>query len=256
MSRIAGKLALVTGASSGIGAACARRFAAEGADLALWARRGERLTALAAELTRAHAVRVHTAVVDVRDRDAVNRAAAALVEARVPDVLVNSAGLASGLSRVQDGDPDDWDRMIDTNVKGLLSVTRAILPHLIARGRGHIVNLGSTAGHQTYPMGNVYNATKFGVRALTEAINLDVAGTPIRVSSVDPGFVETEFSEVRFHGDREKAKAVYRGFTPLTADDVADVIAYVVNLPPHVNLLDCVVVPTAQRNVYVVDRAP
>jgi len=254
MSRIAGKLALVTGASSGIGEACAKRFAADGAHLALWARRGERLSALAAELSRAHRVTVRTAVVDVRDRDAVNRAAAALVADAVPEVLINSAGLASGMSRLQDGDPDDWDRMIDTNVKGLLSVTRAILPHMIARGRGHVVNLGSTAGHQTYPMGNVYNATKFGVRALTEAINLDVAGTPIRVSSVDPGFVETEFSEVRFHGDREKAKAVYRGFTPLSAADVADVIAYVVNLPPHVNLLDCVVVPTAQRNVYVVDR--
>jgi 3-hydroxy acid dehydrogenase / malonic semialdehyde reductase len=254
MGRIAGKLALITGASSGIGAACARRFAAEGAHLALWARRGDRLAALAAELEAAHPVRVGTAVVDVRDRDAVNRAAAALVATAVPDILINSAGLASGLSRVQEGDPDDWDRMIDTNVKGLLSVTRAILPHMIARGRGHVVNLGSTAGHQTYPMGNVYNATKFGVRALTEGMNLDVAGTPVRVSSVDPGFVETEFSEVRFHGDREKAKAVYRGFTALTADDVADVIAYVVNLPAHVNILDCVVVPTAQRNVYVVDR--
>jgi 3-hydroxy acid dehydrogenase/malonic semialdehyde reductase len=257
VSRIAGKLILITGASSGIGEACARRFAAEGARLVLWARRADRLERLAAELPRHGAGPYRLAAVDVRDRAAVNRAAAALVAAgHVPDVLINNAGLASGLTKVQEGDPDDWDRMIDTNVTGLLNVTRAILPHMVTRRRGHIVNLGSTAGHMTYPMGNVYNATKFAVRALTEGMNLDVAGTPIRVSAVDPGFVETEFSEVRFHGDKERAKAVYQGFTPLSADDVADAIAYIVNLPEHVNILDLVIVPTAQRNVYVVDREP
>ena len=256
MSRITGKLILVTGASSGIGEACARRFAAEGANLVLWARRADRLERVAAELGTAYRVSLSVAVVDVRDRPAVNRAADALVRAdRVPDVLINNAGLASGMAKIQDGDPEDWDRMIDTNVKGLLNVTRAILPHMVARRRGHVVNIGSTAGHMTYPMGNVYNATKFGVRALTEGMNLDVAGTPIRVSAVDPGFVETEFSEVRFHGDAERAKAVYQGFTPLRADDVADAIAYVLNLPEHVNILDLVILPTAQRNVYVVDRA-
>jgi 3-hydroxy acid dehydrogenase / malonic semialdehyde reductase len=255
VNRIKGKLALITGASSGIGAACARRFAAEGASLVLWARRADRLEALAAELASVHRVSLSVGVVDVRDREAVNRAAEALVRAgRIPDVLINNAGLASGLAKLQEGDPEDWDRMIDTNLKGLLNVTRAILPHMVARRRGHIINLGSTAGHQTYPMGNVYNATKFGVRALTEGMNLDVAGTPIRVSAVDPGFVETEFSEVRFHGDKERARAVYRGFKPLTADDVADAITYVVNLPEHVNILDLVIMPTAQRNIYVVDR--
>ena len=255
MNRIKGKLILVTGASSGIGEACARRFATEGARLALWARRRARLESLARTLETQHRVVPQLAEVDVRDRAAVTRAAEALVAAgQVPDVLINNAGLASGLSKVHEGDPEDWDRMIDTNLKGLLNVTRAILPHMVARRRGHVVNIGSTAGHQTYPMGNVYNATKFGVRALTEGMNLDVAGTPIRVSEVDPGFVETEFSEVRFHGDRERAKAVYQGFQPLTADDVADTIAYVVNLPEHVNILDLVIVPTAQRNVYVVDR--
>jgi 3-hydroxy acid dehydrogenase/malonic semialdehyde reductase len=255
MNRIKGKLILITGASSGIGEACARRFAAEGASLALWARRRDRLDRLAADVRERHGVAVRLAQVDVRDRAAVERAAADLVAGgQAPDVLLNNAGLASGLSKLQDGDPADWDRMIDTNLKGLLHVTRAILPHMIARRRGHVVNIGSTAGHQTYPMGNVYNATKFGVRALTEGMNLDVAGTPIRVSSVDPGFVETEFSEVRFHGDRDRAKQVYRGFTPLRADDVADTIAYVVNLPEHVNILDLIIVPTAQRNIYVVDR--
>ncbi|HEY6156860.1 MAG TPA: SDR family NAD(P)-dependent oxidoreductase [Gemmatimonadales bacterium] len=257
MNRIKGKLILVTGASSGIGEACARRFAAEGAQLALWARRRARLEALARALEQQHRVAPQLAEVDVRDRTAVSQAAEALVAAgHVPDVLINNAGLASGLSKIHEGDPEDWDRMIDTNLKGLLNVTRALLPHMVARRRGHVVNIGSTAGHQTYPMGNVYNATKFGVRALTEGMNLDVAGTPIRVSAVDPGFVETEFSEVRFHGDRERAKAVYQGFQPLTADDVADTIAYIVNLPEHVNILDLILVPTAQRNVYVVDRSP
>lgn len=255
MNRIAGKRILVTGASSGIGEACARRFGAAGANLVLWARRLDRLQQLAVELGGQKGVAVELALVDVRDRAAVNRAAETLVaRGDVPDVLINNAGLASGLAKVQDGDPEDWDRMIDTNLKGVLNVTRAILPPMIARRRGHIVNIGSTAGHMTYPMGNVYNATKFGVRALTEGMNLDVAGTPIRVSAVDPGFVETEFSEVRFHGDRARAKSVYQGFKPLSAADVADTIAYVVNLPEHVNILDLIIVPTAQRNMYVIDR--
>ncbi|MGH7701143.1 MAG: SDR family NAD(P)-dependent oxidoreductase [Gemmatimonadales bacterium] len=255
MNRIRGKRALVTGASSGIGTACARRFAAEGAALVLWARRLERLEALAGDLRRAHGVEVRVAPVDVRDRAAVTRATEALVSrGQVPDVLINNAGLAAGLAKVHEGDPDDWDRMIDTNVTGLLNVTRAILPHMVARNSGHVVNLGSIAGHWTYPMGNVYNATKFAVRALTEGMNLDLAGTDVRISSVDPGLVETEFSEVRFHGDKERAKQTYRSLTALSADDIADIVAYVVNLPPHVNVLDVVVMPTAQRGVSVVHR--
>jgi serine 3-dehydrogenase len=263
MSRIAGKLAFVTGASSGIGAACARRFAAQGARLVLWARRVDRLEKLAAELRQQHQVPVSVAQVDVRDRAAVFEAAGRLVGdggrgtgEGVPDILLNNAGLASGLSKLQEGDFEDWDKMIDTNIKGVLNVSRALLPHMVARGTGHVVNIGSTAGHMVYPGGNVYNATKYALRALNEGMNLDVAGTAIRVSSVDPGFVETEFSEVRFHGDKAQAKAVYRGFTPLSADDVADAICFVVNLPPHVNVLDLVMMPTAQRNIYVVDRAP
>lgn len=255
MNRIQGKLALVTGASAGIGEACARRFAAEGADLALWARREDRLRGLAEELTREHGVAVHTDRVDVRDRDGVRRAATSLLEtAGPPAILVNNAGLASGFDAVQSGDFEDWDRMIDTNVKGLLNVTRLLLPAMIEAGRGHVINLGSTAGHQVYPKGNVYNATKYAVTALTEAINLDLAGTPLRCSSVDPGFVETEFSAVRFHGDRERAAGVYEGFRPLSGDDVADTIAYIANLPAHVNILRMVLMPTAQRNAYIVDR--
>ncbi len=252
MSRLRGKTVLVTGASSGIGRACARRFAAEGARVVAWARREDRLRELADELGGAG---VAIAGVDVRDRDAVFEAAEALVaEQGVPDLLLNNAGLAAGLDPIQEGDPEDWDRMIDTNLKGLLNVTRALLPRMIAQGRGHVINIGSTAGHLTYPKGNVYCATKFGVKALTEGMSLDLAGTPIRVSSVDPGMVETEFSEVRFHGDRERAAGVYRGFQPLTPDDVADVIAYIAGTPEHVNILDVVMYPTAQRNVYVIAK--
>jgi len=255
MNRIEGKLALVTGASSGIGEACARRLAAEGADVALWARREDRLERLADELAREHGVATHVARVDVRDRDAVAAAVSALLDAAgPPNIVVNNAGLAAGFDSIQEGSFDDWDRMLDTNVKGLLNVTRLLLPPMIEADRGHIINIGSTAGHQVYPKGNVYNASKFAVTALTEAINLDVSGTRLRVSSVDPGFVETEFSVVRFHGDEARADGVYDGFQPLTGDDVADAVAYVANLPAHVNILRMVLLPSAQRNVYVLDR--
>ncbi len=249
------RLVLITGASAGIGAACARKFAADGARLVLWARRAERLRELADRLEDQHGVPILTARVDVRDRTEVGRTACELLgEEGAPDLLLNNAGLAAGLSTVQEGDFEDWDRMIDTNLKGLLNVCRALLPAMVARGTGHVINIGSTAGHQVYPKGNVYNATKFAVRALTEGMNLDVAGTDVRVSSVDPGFVETEFSVVRFHGDEERAAGVYRGFEPLAAEDVADVVHFVATRPPHVNVHDVVLLPTAQRNVYVLDR--
>jgi serine 3-dehydrogenase len=255
MNRIAGKRILITGASSGIGEACARRFAADGARLILWARRLDRLTRLADELERARHGHVHVAQVDVRDRGAILASASSVLEAgHVPDVLINNAGLASGFDKLQDGNVEDWDAMIDTNIKGLLYVTRAFLPAMIERDRGHIVNLASTAAHLTYPRGNVYAATKAAVRSLTDGINLDVAGTSIRVSTVEPGYVETEFAVVRFAGDEARAKKVYEGFRPLSAEDVADVIAYIVNLPDHVNVFDVILMPTAQRNVYVVDR--
>lgn len=255
MNRIEGKRILVTGASAGIGAACARKLAAEGAELILWARRLDRLAKQADALEAEYGRSVHVARVDVRHRDSVHEAAAPLIDAdAIPDVIINNAGLASGFTLFQDSDPEDWDRMIDTNIKGLLATTRVFLPHMIRMGRGQVINIGSTAGHLTYPRGNVYAATKYAVRALTEGLNLDVAGTPVRVSSVDPGYVETEFSYVRFAGDAERAAKVYEGFRPLSGDDVAEAVAFVVNTPAHVNILDLVVVPTAQRNVYVVDR--
>ena len=256
MSHIQGRLALITGASSGIGLSCARRFAEDGANLVLWARREDRLDRTAEELRGEYGVTVRVAAVDVRDRAAVNRAAEALEkDGLVPDILLNNAGLAAGLAKVHEGDPDDWDRMIDTNLKGLLNVTRAILPLMVKRNAGHVINIGSTAGHQVYPSGNVYNATKYGVKALSEGMNLDVAGTRIRVSSVDPGHVRTEFAEVRFHGDRVRAGKLYEGFQPLSPDDVADAVAYIVNLPPHVNIVDLIIVPAAQRSVHVIDRS-
>ncbi|MDH3215643.1 MAG: SDR family NAD(P)-dependent oxidoreductase [Candidatus Krumholzibacteria bacterium] len=253
MNRVENKLVLVTGASSGIGEACAKRFAACGASLILVARREERLLRLQQVLASETDVSVHAHRVDVRDRESVEGLAAQLEKTElVPDILVNNAGLSRGLCKFQEGEFVDWDEMIDTNVKGLLNVSRCIVPMMLTRNSGHIVNVGSIAGHVVYPGGNVYNATKYAVRALTEAMNIDLVGTNIRVSSVDPGATETEFSQVRFHGDKKRAKAVYDGFEPLTGDDIADAILYVVNTPAHVNVANLVILPTAQRNPYVV----
>jgi 3-hydroxy acid dehydrogenase / malonic semialdehyde reductase len=256
MARITGKTILITGASSGIGEACARRLGGEGADLILWARRAERLQELASELQSAYGIKVVAAAVDVRERKRVGEEGSLLAATdNVPHVLINNAGLALGFAKFQEANPDDWDTMIDTNIKGVLNVSREIIPHMIRLGRGHIINLGSTAGHMTYPNGNVYAATKFAIRGLSDGMNIDLSGTPLKVTSIDPGFVETEFSTVRFSGDEQRAKQVYRGFRPLTGDDIADTMSYLVNLPDHMNITDLIVVPTAQRNIYVVDRA-
>ena len=253
--RVKGKSILITGASSGIGEACARRFAAGGADLILTARREDRLLRLKEALEKDHGVTVRTRRLDVRDRKAVEVFSGEVErEIEAPDVLVNNAGLASGIGKFYQGDFDDWDKMIGTNVTGLLNVTRYIVPLMVKRNRGHIVNIGSVAGHMVYPGGNVYNATKFAVRALNQAMNIDLVGTRIRVSSIDPGAVETEFSIVRYHGDKERAKAVYGGFEPLTGDDIAEAVYFVVNAPEHVNIVNMVVLPTAQRSPYVLHR--
>lgn len=241
----------VTGASSGIGQACARAFAGAGARLLLCARRAERLDRLAGELD----TEVRHFLLDVRDRDAVNAAVAALpAEWRDIDVLVNNAGLAAGLAPLQEGDPEDWDRMLDTNVRGLLNVTRAVVPTMVARGRGHVINIGSVAGRETYPSGAVYCASKAAVARITTGLRMDLLGTGVRVSTVDPGLVDTEFSAVRFHGDHARAEAVYAGMTPLSGDDVAEAVVWVADRPAHVQVTDLVIFPSAQASATLVAR--
>jgi 3-hydroxy acid dehydrogenase/malonic semialdehyde reductase len=255
MGKLNSKIAFITGASSGIGEATARAFAAEGTRLLLAARRKERLDALAPELLKAGAAEVHSIQLDVRNREAVESAIAELPVAwQAIDILVNNAGLSRGLNKLQEGDPEDWDEMIDTNVKGLLYVTRAVVPGMIERGLGHVVNLGSTAGEITYPKGAVYCASKAAERAINDGLRQDVLGTAIRVTSVDPGMVETAFSEVRFRGDAARAAKVYEGVTPLTAADVADSILWAVTRPAHVNIARISLTTIDQANSLLFNR--
>lgn len=248
-----GARVLITGASSGIGRACAEAFAAAGASVVLAARRLDRLQRVAAGLDAS----VHLLELDVRDRAAVEQAVASLPgEWAQIDVLVNNAGLAAGLEPLQDGDPDDWDRMVDTNVKGLLYVTRAVVPGMVARGRGHVINIGSIAGHETYPNGAVYCATKAAVDRITTGLRLDVLGTGVKVSTVDPGMVETEFSVVRFHNDRQRASEVYAGVQPLSAEDIAETVVWVASRPPHVQVTEVIVLASAQASATRVHREP
>jgi 3-hydroxy acid dehydrogenase / malonic semialdehyde reductase len=252
---MAGRVVFVTGASSGIGEACARAFAARGARLVLAARRLGRLEALARALGSEHETECTLVELDVRDRSAVEEAVHSLPEPfSAVDVLVNNAGLAAGLEKLQEGDPDDWDRMLDTNVKGLLYVTRAVVPGMVARGRGHVVNIGSTAGHEVYPGGNVYCASKFAVDALTKGLRIDLVDTPVRVSTVDPGMVETDFSLVRFKGDAARAGRVYENIEPLTPADVADAVYYCASRPPHVQINEVILTPTNQASAMVIHR--
>jgi 3-hydroxy acid dehydrogenase / malonic semialdehyde reductase len=247
MSTLRGRWALVTGATSGFGESIARALARAGASVAITGRRGDRLAALAEEIRSGHGVQVAPLVFDVRERDAVSRELAKAEDllSRL-EIVVNNAGLALALEPVTVGDPDDWDQMIDTNVKGLLYVTRAVLPGMVSRGRGHVVNIGSVAGHTVYPGGAVYAATKFAVRAISDALRHDVLGTGVRVTNVEPGLAETEFSLVRFKGDEAKAKAVYEGTEPLRAEDVADAVLWAVTRPPHVNVQSILLMPTDQ----------
>jgi len=257
MNSLKNKVVFITGASSGIGASCAVQFAQQGAMLLLAARRIERLDVFAEGLMKKYSVEAKTVQMDVRNRKEVESAIAGFADPwKKISVLVNNAGLASGLSVLQEGDVDDWEKMIDTNVKGLLYVTRAIVPGMIKRGEGHIINISSIAANQFYPKGNVYSATKAAVSALTNALRLDLNGTSVRVSSIDPGLVETEFSIVRFHGDREKAGKTYEGMTPLTADDIADAVVYCATRSPHVNIQQIVLTPTDQASTTLVYRKP
>ncbi len=246
-----GKIVLITGASSGIGEACARRFAEAGARLILAARRRERLERLAAELT----VDTHPVAVDVRDRSAVEAALGTLpAEWAAIDILINNAGLSRGLDKIHEGNPDSWDEMVDTNIKGLLYVSRTVIPGMVQRGRGHVINIGSIAGREVYPNGNVYCATKHAVDAITKGMRIDLVDSPVRVSTIDPGLVETEFSQVRFYGDSERAKKVYQGYRPLTGDDIADAAIWIASRPEHVQVAEVLVLPTAQRSTMVMKK--
>ena len=254
MISIQEQIVLITGASSDIGAACAKVFAQAGAKLILAARRQERLDEMADELSK-FASSIHLLPLDVRDRSSVESALSNLPDSwSSVDILINNAGLSRGLDKLQEGSFQDWEEMIDTNIKGLLYLTRLVVPGMVSRGRGHVVNLGSTAGHQTYPGGNVYCATKAAVRVISEGLKQDLLGTPVRVSSVDPGLVETEFSQVRFRGDIERAKKVYQGLTPLTPADVADVVFFCVTRPPHVNISEVLLMPTDQAGSMLFNR--
>jgi NADP-dependent 3-hydroxy acid dehydrogenase YdfG len=250
-----GKIVFITGASSGIGAATALAFAAEGAKLLLAARRADKVAEVASRALAAGAPAVHSFALDVRNHRAVQSA----IDELPPDwaeidVLVNNAGLSRGLEKLYTGSVEDWDEMIDTNVKGLLYVTRAVVPGMVVRGRGHVVNLGSTAGELAYPNGAVYCGTKAAERLINDGLRQDVLGTPVRVTSIDPGMVETDFSLVRFRGDAERAAKVYKGVTPLTPEDVAETIVWAVNRPAHVNIARVLMTSVHQANSLLFHR--
>ena len=249
------KTVFITGASSGIGEATAYAFAAEGARLLLAARRLDKLSAVAAEAATRGAEAVHCFALDVRHQPEVEAAIADLpADWATIDILVNNAGLSRGLAKVHEGLVSDWDEMIDTNVKGLLYVTRAVVPVMVARNSGHIVNLGSTAGELTYPNGAVYCATKAAEKAINDGLRQDLLGTAVRVTSVEPGMVETDFSKVRFHGDTERAAKVYQGLTPLTPADVADTIVWATSRPAHVNIAHVLMTSIDQASSLLFNR--
>jgi len=252
---LSGKIVFITGASSGIGEATAYAFANEGAKLLLCARRKEKLDSVSTEALAQGAKAVHTFELDVRHSAAVAAAIAALpADWSAIDILVNNAGLSRGLDKLYQGHIEDWEEMIDTNVKGLLYVTRAVVPGMVERGHGHVVNLGSTAGELTYPNGAVYCATKAAEKSINDGLRQDVLGTPLRVTSIDPGMVETDFSKVRFRGDHERASKVYQGLTPLAPEDVANAIVWAASQPPHVNIAHVRMTPVAQANSLLFHR--
>ncbi len=257
MGKLNGHTVFITGASAGIGAATALAFAAEGARLLLAARRLDRLEKTVDGLKKAGATQIHIFSLDVQKAAEVEQAIRSLPQDwQTIDVLVNNAGLSRGLDKLYEGKLEDWEEMIDTNVKGLLYVTRAVVPGMVKRGKGHVVNLGSTAGEITYPNGAVYCASKAAEKAINDGLRQDVLGTPVRVTSVDPGMVETEFSEVRFRGDSARAAKVYQGLTPLRAEDVADAIVWAVTRPAHVNIARISLTPVDQANSLLFNRNP
>jgi NADP-dependent 3-hydroxy acid dehydrogenase YdfG len=257
MGKLKGKIVFITGASSGIGAASAQAFAQEETRLLLAARRLHRLQAMTSDLMQAGAQAVHSFSLDVSDNAAVTTAIDTLPdEWKQIEVLVNNAGLSRGLDKLYQGRVEDWDEMIDTNVKGLLYVTRAVVPGMVERGAGHIINMGSTAGEITYPNGAVYCATKAAERAINDGLRQDVMGTPVRVTSIDPGMVETDFSLVRFRGDEQRASKVYQNITPLSPADVADAIVWAATRPAHVNIARVLMTSIDQANSVLFNRRP
>jgi serine 3-dehydrogenase len=255
MQQLKNQIVCITGASSGIGRSTAREFAKQGAHLLLMARRVDRIEQLARTLTTEFGIRTLARGLDVMKNSAVEQTFGSLPpEWQTIDVLVNNAGLSRGLDKLHEGKIQDWEEMIDTNVKGLLYVTRAVLPSMVKRNSGHIINIGSIAGHQTYPNGNVYCASKFAVTAIGRSLKMDLLGTAIRVTSVDPGLVDTEFSRVRFRDDMERASKTYVGMTPLTPDDIAEIVLFCASRPSHVNIGELLVTPTDQATVTMVHR--
>ncbi len=249
------KTALITGATSGIGEGCARKFAQGGYDIVITGRRQERLEALRQELTAQYGVDVLAAAFDVSDREAAVKAVEEIVShCGKIDVLVNNAGLARGLDPEYEGDFKEWDEMVDTNIKGLLTMTRLVVPDMVKRNEGHVINIGSVAGDAAYAGGNVYCATKAAVKALSDGLRIDVAHTKVRVTNIKPGLVETHFSNVRFRGDDARADNVYRGVKPLTGDDIADVVFYAASAPEHVQIAEVLVLATHQANGTVIHR--
>ena len=248
------KIALITGATSGIGEACARRFAEGGYDIIITGRRAEKLAAIK-EAIETQGTKVKTLTFDVRDADAAEAAINSLEpEWRNADVLINNAGLALGLDKEFEGDPVDWNTMIDTNIKGLLTMTRLIVPGMVKRNEGHVINIGSVAGDAAYACGNVYCATKAAVKALSDGLRIDVADTAVRVTNLKPGLVETNFSNVRFHGDSQRADNVYKGIQPLTGADIADVAFYAASAPKHVQIAEVLILATHQASGSVIHR--
>ncbi len=245
----------ITGASSGIGMACARKFAANGHRLILNARREQPLRELADELQKQYGTQTLLLVFDVRDREEAKQQIAGLpAEWKDIDILINNAGLALGLEKEYEGDFADWDTMIDTNIKALLNITRFVVPGMVARNRGHIINIGSVAGDAAYANGAVYCATKAAVKTLSDGLRIDLAHTPVRVTTIKPGLVETNFSVVRFHGDKERADNVYKGIQPLTGDDVADCVFFAASAPAHVQVAEILVLATHQASGSVIVR--
>lgn len=255
MEKLNGKKVFITGASSGIGEACAYSFAAEGADLIITARRFEKLKSLAEDLKEKYNVKVNAYKLDVRNKEEVFQLINNLPdEWKNIDILINNAGLGRGLEKFYEDNHNSWDEVIDTNIKGLLFVTKAIIPVMVERKSGHIINIGSIAGHEAYSKGAVYCATKHAVNAITKSLRMDVLDKNIRVSTIDPGMVETEFSNVRFYGDTERAKNVYKGITPLTGKDIAEAVIFAATRPAYANINEMIIMPSVQANAFVTHR--